>query len=557
MSSDNNQGYFKEANYIDPGLPEYAENPLIAALPPIFSPNEVASLLSKRPLFKSNEINLKGHIRVHAISRLTRDFFVPQTTHLVLEQKFSQLIRKSYLGRNPKTATFKRKLNDIRKIISTQDLTSYVHSESNSNASSMAISGISGAGKSTATNIILNTYEKVIYHPDYQLLQVPWIKIDCPYDGSLSEFCESIFIALDKRLNTRYRDKYTSGRPTIGKLIADVANLCLIHAIGLIVVDEFQHMNLAKSGGEKKMINFLVTLVNVVEVSVVLIGTPKALRLFSNEFRQARRASGEGSIVWDRMAFDESWDDFLEELFEYQWLKTKTELDESLSYLLYDLSQGIPDIVVKLFCIAQARAILLASSSDEECLSAGLFNDVFEEEFSIVKPMLDALKKNDKTALSNCSDIVIPSIESELLNGFDHLKAIPLKKKRIEVGDASQSNIANSAIETLLSLGISQDIAMPLVRDCIASNEEIELIDIIQQVTTAFATVKSEQSNKKTIKNNVLHEPKAKLIRTKAAEWGQLKNSDLRKIHSSKQETMYNALLEEGYIYPISELLAG
>lgn len=296
---------------------------------------------------------------------------------------------------------------------------------------------------------------------------------------------------------------------------------------------------------------------NVVEVSVVLIGTPKALRLFSNEFRQARRASGEGSIVWDRMACDENWDNFLEELFKYQWLKTRTELDESLSYLLYDLSQGIPDIVVKLFCIAQARAILLARSSNEECISAGLFNDVFEEEFSIVKPMLDALKKNDKTALLNCSDIVIPSIESELMNGFDHLKAIPLKKKRIEIGDASQSNIANSAIETLLSLGISQDIATPLVRDCIASNEEVELIDIIQQVTTAFATVKSEQSNKKAIKNNTLHEPKAKLIRTKSDDWGQLKNSDLRKVYSSKSETMYDALLEQGYIYPISELLAG
>lgn len=32
---------------------------------------------------------------------------------------------------------------------------------------------------------------------------------------------------------------------------------------------------------------FFVTLVNVVEVSVVLIGTPKALRLFTSEFRQA------------------------------------------------------------------------------------------------------------------------------------------------------------------------------------------------------------------------------------------------------------------------------
>ena len=310
------QPRFKIAEYKDPGLPEYADNPLIAALPKIMSPAEVVEELFKRPDFHNEEIGLKGHIRVHAIARLTRNFFVPQTQHLVLEQKFSQLIRKSYLGRNPKSADFKRKLNTIRDILKELDLTSYLHDSVNSTASSMGILGISGAGKSTTTNIILNTYDRVIYHPDYNLLQVPWIKIDCPYDGSLAEFCESFFIALDRRLNAGYRKKYTSGRPSIGKMIADVADLCLIHAIGLIVVDEFQHMNLAKSGGERKMINFLVTLVNVIEVSVVLIGTPKALGLFAREFRQARRASGEGSIIWDRMPFDESWDEFLEELME-------------------------------------------------------------------------------------------------------------------------------------------------------------------------------------------------------------------------------------------------
>ena len=107
--------------------------------------------------------------------------------------------------------------------------------------------------------------------------------------------------------------------------------LCLIHAIGLVVVDEFQHMNLARSGGEKKMINFLVTLVNVVEVSVLLIGTPKALRLFTSEFRQARRASGEGSMVWDRLPSDESWEDFLDELWPYQWLKSPQKRDELIN----------------------------------------------------------------------------------------------------------------------------------------------------------------------------------------------------------------------------------
>ena len=75
MTTDTKQSYFKEAKYIDPGLPEYADNPLIAALPSIQSVNEVAALLSKRPKFDNKEIGLKGHIRVHAISRLTRDLF--------------------------------------------------------------------------------------------------------------------------------------------------------------------------------------------------------------------------------------------------------------------------------------------------------------------------------------------------------------------------------------------------------------------------------------------------------------------------------------------------
>ena len=543
------QARFNVAEYKDPGLPEYADNPLIAALPEIMSIEKAVGALTKRPIFQQEEINLAGHIRVHAINRMTRDFFVPQTLHLVLEQKISQMIRKSYLGRNPKTAAFKRKLNTIRDTLQKQDLTSYVHDVVNSPASSMAISGISGAGKSTATNIILNTYPRVLHHPDYHLMQVPWIKVDCPYDGSLSEFCESFFIALDRRLNTYYRQKYASGRPSIGKMIADVADLCLIHAIGLVVVDEFQHMNLAKSGGEKKMINFLVTLVNVVEVSVLLIGTPKALKLFTGEFRQARRASGEGSMVWDRLPLGESWEDFLEQLWPYQWLKSPRERDELINNKLYELSQGVPDIVVKLFCIAQARAILLADGPRDECLTVGLLEDVFEEEFSIVKPMLEALSSGNKRVLEQCNDLVIPEIESALINSFDHLRATPLTKKRnVELGEASQTAIANSAIETLVAMDISADIAEALVTDALETNPDLRLIQIIQQATTALSGEDNKPSKK----------PKKETIPSvKPETWAQLKSHDFRKVYADKTGTMHDALEGQGLIYPVEKLLAG
>lgn len=540
---------FKEAQYIDPGLPEYAENPLIAALPHINSPAQVAEELSNIPKFKQMEVNLPGHIRSHAISRLTRDFFVPQTTHLVLEQKISQLIRKSYLGRNPKTADFKRKLNSVRDTINQLDMTTYISDSGNSPASSMAVAGISGVGKSTATNRILNTYDRVILHPAYHILQVPWIKVECPYGGSLSEFCENFYIALDRRLNTNYRKKYTSGRPSIGRMIADVADLCLIHAVGLLVVDEFQHMDMAKSGGEKKMINFLVTLVNVVEVSVIIIGTPKMLPMFASEFRQARRASGEGSIVWDRMECDSSWEEFLDQLWPYQWLNKPIERNEPLTNCLYRLSQGIPDMVVKLFCLAQVRSILLAKSEEDEELTPDLFEDVYEEEFSVVAPLLEALRQNDKKALKNLGDIEIPKIDCALLGAFDQLKSQSLhKKNRIETGEPKITDVANGALDVLLATGVEPDIAKPMVEDLLNTDPDLTLIEIIQKITTTLSGLDIKQ------RKNPRQSRKKK---DRAADWGQLDEKDLRKTYADKSGTMYEALVERKLIYPIDQLLAG
>ena len=214
---------------------------------------------------------------------------------------------------------------------------------------------------------------------------------------------------------------------------------------------------------------------------------------------------------------------------------------------LYEISQGVPDILVKLFCLAQARAILLANSPEDECLSVELLRDVFEEELSIVKPMLDALNSKDRTVLEQCSDIVIPKIEGALLNTFDHLKAVPLNKKaNVELGEASHSDVANSAIQTLMAMGINEDIVRPLVLESVNNNPEVTLIQIIHHATSSLSGLNHPPANK-------AKKVPPKYVSKKA--WGSLDDHDLRKLYASKSGTMYEQLCDEGFIFPVQNLM--
>ncbi|MFH4333694.1 transcriptional antiterminator, partial [Acinetobacter baumannii] len=56
--------------------------------------------------------------------------------------------------------------------------------------------------------------------------------------------------------------------------------------------------NIKNSGGADKMLNFFVTLVNVISLPVIMVGTPKARYIF-NDLRGNRRAAGFGSVLWE------------------------------------------------------------------------------------------------------------------------------------------------------------------------------------------------------------------------------------------------------------------
>jgi len=535
------QSGIPEATYIDPGLPEYADNPLICALPPMMSRQEVAELLKSRPAFDKSEINLPDHIRIHAIARLSTSFFQPLSTHIALELKISLMLRQGYLGRNPQNAMFKKHLNNGYERIIHKNLDAYMHDDVDSTASSMALFGVSGSGKTSTVDRILKAYPKALYHPEFNMIQIPWLKVDCPHDGTLTEFCLSFFMALDRRLGTDYLRKYGGSRKGIGYLITSAAQLANIHAIGLLVIDEFQHLDLAKGGGEKKMINFLVKLVNTIGVSVLLIGTPKALPIFAGEFRKARRSAGQGSVAWDRLKRDASWERFVDELWKYQWLKNKQPLTQAIRDKLYDLSQGVIDILIKLMCLSQARAILIGK---DETITTGLLQQVYDDEFKTVHKMLSALKNGRAQDIQQYGDLVMPEIEDKLIQSFDHLIAVTENPTPTNFKETEEIDKAKKAVKMLTEMGVSPDISLPLVDDILSKCPSLSIIQLVHKATSHVTT--QQLSKDKTPVPNRRNREKI--------QWDSLQSNDLRKLFTDNNQPLYQALKNQELIFDIRNL---
>ncbi|WP_218008338.1 ATP-binding protein [Cytobacillus firmus] len=283
-------------------------------------------------------------------------YFQPFETHLDLEQRISRAIRQGYLHRNPMKKEEVMRIHESYKAIKDGKFLKTYQTEAKRTAAGFTIIGLSGIGKSTAIERVLSFYPQLIKHQEYKgkpfhFTQISWLKLDCPFDGSLKGLCMSFFSELDRLLGSNYLNKFGAQKNTLDLMMQRMNHLASRHGIGLLIIDEIQHLSLSKSGGSEKMLNFFVTLVNTIGIPVLMVGTNKAISILQSEFRQARRGSGQGDMVWSQMPNDESWDLFVEGMWEYQWTSHFTELTSEFNDFLYEESQGILDIAVKLFML--------------------------------------------------------------------------------------------------------------------------------------------------------------------------------------------------------------
>jgi len=448
-----------KAHYTPQALPEYSGNPFIEALPPIWSPKEVIGLLAHDPQWHEGEREMDESYRFHCVWRLFR-FFQPIDTHIDIEQRVSRAIRQGYLDKNPTSPAYAKQLGQGFRLIQddSEDFGKYY--SGSSSACGFTIIGVSGVGKTTATNRILSLYPQAIQHTNYRgsplcLTQITWLKIDCPFDGFLKGLCLNFFQEVDRVLGTEYFKKFTRGTHPINALMGRMAQIATLHGLGLLVIDEIQHLSMAKSGGSEKMLNFFVTLVNTIGVPIILIGTTKALPVLQGDFRQARRGSGQGDLLWERMENSQFWDVLIESMWKNQWTKKQVRLTDELRDVIYDESQGIIDIAIKLYAMVQIKAIATGS----ETFNADDFQEVAAKKLRLVKPMLDALRSGDAKKLAQYEDIRSISID-------DYAAAYQARLPSDFVSDfrTKKPELEEQAILKLLEMGIPTTIAKKAVK---------------------------------------------------------------------------------------------
>lgn len=521
-----------EAVYRQSPLVDYRGNPFIEALPPETSHERLAQLLPERAPYDESERSLPVHLRAHCALRLL-SYFEPLGRHYDIGMRLDLMMRSGYRTRSPVTPEFRARLQEIYRLNQNHDLIKPYETAPVS-ASSMSLIGVSGTGKTRSLRRTLAQYPQVIWHPTYQLHQISYLIVECPHDGSLKQLCLAFFKAVDRALGLigygSYEKRFGGKGVSAEQRLLEVAQITCLHAVGLIVFDELQHVRPAGPDGVQKLFNFFVTLMNLSEAPIVLVGTMSAQKLLQVDFRQARRGAGFGALVWGRFDRSEEWDYLMENIWRYQWTQKETLFSPQVADVLYRRTQGVVDLAIKLYLLSQYRAMVAGI----EEVTAELMHQVAAEEFQLLQPMLDALASGDPARIAKYDDL--RPLEFENILQREQLRmgeSINVRALREQFGREQESKRAQLT-KSLLNAGLPADYVESTVSAAFDSDPHPPLTGEIS------ITPKPTKAAKP---------PRPRRVKT-SVDSDALPENDLRRIalSDSKKNSGYEALLAAGVV---------
>ena len=398
-------------------LPEYENNPYISRLPRLIGLSAIGEDLAKPPSWSAEERSLSPTLRRHCIHRL-KDAFFPGSRAVMFADDFGMLLRRGYVGRDPSRGRHEgralRVAEHAREGVLLSAGSSVLYAN---NADSSLLSGMPGMGKTLTVKEVLGTYDQVIEHTDMPA-QIVYLRLDTPVKGSIRGLCVDFFVQVDALLRQEtYTKLYAGQHATEESMMSNMALVANYHALGCLVIDEIQHLQLDATGRmrvvrpdepEPDLMRFMVTLTNKMGVPVLFVGTRDAGDLFERTASMARRSVGNFGGVWLNFKADsKEWAAFLDDLWQYQWTKSIVSLTPELRAAMHDETQGVVDLAVKLFMRTQIRLILRSDSNVAfpEQMDAHFLRSVARSDFVPVKGFLHALRAGDPALMANYRDL--------------------------------------------------------------------------------------------------------------------------------------------------------
>lgn len=405
-----------KATYSKLGLPAfYLGNPLIEALPPILSPEALDALLLNRPSTDLSEIRrLPSHARVHAMADLD-SLFVPRPELATIESEISLLLRSGYLRRNPMLSSTMKETYSVRERMRRQGgLVSPL-------PPCLMVTALSGSGKSRSIRSILSLTPQVILHGNYAgrrlaRTQITWLSLDAPINGSPRGLLLRAFSAVDRALNIKGSMSYVSqlgrSKTSVDQKIEEFAQIASTYNIGLLHIDDLQRLT---DGGNKQgalVINMLIQLANVVKVPLVFSGTHQMVRALSGSLEAARRSSSGGieDLPLPANCNDPHFMLLVQALSAHQYLDTPVEFDALWRQKLFDLTLGLPAILISVVTQAQKMALREGATS----LELSHLDRAFEKNCALLKPALQALRGNDPNRFQSYEDLLPAKAQLEI-----------------------------------------------------------------------------------------------------------------------------------------------
>lgn len=407
----------EEAEYKEQFIDEYNNNPFIQALPAMKNKEEIIKILNQSNKISRKELEADEYIRLHLLQRIYKDVFQPLPVHLRVWNMIDTLIRQGYVDRNPFNPEYIRHINKLGNNLINKNFSMSANSNFVTTASCGLLIGFSGIGKTRIVSKVLENTPQVLCHHtynniDFNTIQVTWIKLEAPHNSSLRALSLSFIMKIDELTGAENMKRYAIKNLSVDAMLPIMGQLANNINLGLLVIDELQHLNKNTS----QVMNYFVALMNTFGVPILLIGTPACYEMLTGELRIARRVTGSGEIIWNNMKNDKEFRLFINGIWKNQYVRNKVKLDEEMINLVYNATQGISDLVVKLFVRSQKVAI----ERNIETITKELVQKVWDKEFKLLSPMINSIKTKNKAKMFQYEDIRV--IDNGLFDNDNSIK---------------------------------------------------------------------------------------------------------------------------------------